>query len=160
MIKTESITPGKMKLRSVSDGSFVTHIDDGASNVSNAPSPGRSRIKAALSKKSKLDGKALFRVIEYVPAVGCEPVDIERCQWGSDDDARLIEHLEKRSQRITSSRRNKSQEKRQAEMAASRQAQQDLDDLRMAKLVAMAIEAREANKPAPKRSKSKGGDDD
>lgn len=153
-----SVRPGTITMKSVTDGFTHEALDDGMSPKSGISSIARRRIERALKKKSKLDNGGVWRVVDYSPPTGCEPIDTERREWTEADDKRLEAHLAHRDTISAGSKAN-SVADAEAQKAKADRAQEVQDQVQVAVQTALALKAADeaaakASKPAAKASKS------
>lgn len=151
-----TVTPGSMTLRSVTDGNTQVFLDDGMSDRSGLSSIGRRRIEKALAKKSRIDGKTVWRVVCHQPAKGCTEIDTENREWSPNDDARLEVHLKHRNS-ISAGSASNSVAAAAADKAKADRAQEVQEQVQIAVQTALAIKAAEteAAKPAARPSRAK-----
>ena len=141
--------PVKVTLRSVTDGNTYDFVDDGESVKDGTPAIGRSRILDALKKRSRFDDKPAWRIVKAEKIQGCAQINLDRCEWGSDDDKRLEAHLEHR-RAISSSAQGSSAAAARADAAAAAQAANVQAQIDVAVQAALAAVAATQAAPAPK----------
>jgi hypothetical protein len=159
-----------VSVKSVIDGNVIDYKDEGHSAKTHNPGIGRSRLLRALDTKSKLDGKAAFKVVAVGPVPNRLDFDIPankvptfpdippHCMWSEEDDARAIAHKDYRDQVSA-----EAQASGIAEARAEAEKASNVSEMAQAVAVAMAAvkkaEAEEAEAKAAAEAEAKAARD-